>query len=330
MSFFSDREGSSALIPAIILWGCFGGICFTAVTYCLYAISRFFTGSCYFDIIFPFHTPWIFGTAIILSLVLGMIAADLFCTGRKISPGPILTGLLSGLCTALVGYMLVDVFHLLGFTWVWPNGPLDVIRGFLGWDTPAMYIIILTIPQVIGAWYQGIHERSGSDKNDTAHPARTGIKYRPWFLLVALFVVLLVIPLPLYVLPVDETKYSADGSTCRSGDQCGTGKLPDNVTVSRTSPDSIRLNLKASSTCGSHNSFKILLNGKDVSNEELITKSGLDVAITPGEGLGSRDGASVILQGRDVQANKTPPPHIQVMVVKPGGDTPQVLRDQYL
>ena len=333
MGFFSDRERLRALIPAIILWGCFGGICFAVASFFMYNIFRFLSVSCFFDIVNPIAIPWIFGTAIILSLALGMIAADLFCTGRKNDLHPVLTGLLSGICTALVGYMLVDYYHVLGYTWIWPNGPLDVIRVYIiGWGKDyVLYIIILAIPQAFGAWYQASRQRSNGDPADTTHQAITGTRHRHWFFLVALLIFLLVIPLCIYVLPVDETLYCGKGDNCMRSDYCGREPLFDNVTVSRISPDSIRFSLKASSKiCGSHNSFKILLDGNDVSNQELIAKSGRNVTITPREGLGRQDGSSVILQGKDLVVNKSFTPHIQVLVVIPDRISPWVQRDLYL
>ncbi|MEN6443506.1 MAG: hypothetical protein ABFC71_07135 [Methanoregula sp.] len=146
----------------------------------------------------------------------------------------------------------------------------------------------------------------------------------------ALCALFLIFPLGLLALPVDTTDYFAcpEGTTCEPGHQCGTGKLPDNVTVVRTSPDSIHVSLKVSSSCGSHNTFRILLNGIIVSNQELIAKSGLDVTITPREGLGRQDGDYVILQGRDVIANETMPAHIQVIV--PDKSSTGIHRDLYL
>ena len=330
MTGFRQYKQFFTSLPATILWGCIGGISFAAVSFCLYTTSRVLPISCYFDILRSVHTPWIFGTAIILSLTLGMIAADLFRTSMKTGPDLILTGSLSGICTALVGYMLVDSFHLLGFTWIWPNGPLDVIRRAFGGNDLAIYIIILAFPQILGAWYQGSRQKCGSDKNDSTPQGIIGIRYRPWFFFASLLVVLLIIPLGLYVLPVDENQYCAGGNTCQPGEQCGTGNRPDNVTVSRTSPDTIRFSLKASSTCGSYNAFRILLNGIDVSNQKLIAKSGLNVTITPSDGLGKQDGSYVILQGKDVATSESSPPRIQVMIIVPGGNTMGTHRDLYL
>jgi len=334
MAGIFDRTRLWALIPAIILWGCFGGICFVAVCFITHYIGLQSSISCFSAIALPLWAPWIFGTAILLSLVWGMVAADLFCTGRKTDLHPVLLGLLSGICMALVGYTLVDIFHIL--TWMWPNGPLDVLRVYLiGWmNDYVLYIIILGIPQVFGAWYQASRQKSNGDAADTTSSPKgiTGTRHRHWFFLVALLVFLLVIPMSIYVLPVDETQYCGSGDSCMRSDYCGREPPEfDNVTVSRTGPDSIRVSLKASSkNCGSRNSFKILLNGFDISNQDLISKTGLNVTITPRNGLGRQDGAAATLQGSDITGNETSLPHIQVVIIIPDIPAPFVQRDLYL
>lgn len=336
MARFSDHAHLGALIPIILIWGCFGGICFAAVCFITYEIGLYSSVSCFSATVLPLLAPWIFGTAILLSLVWGMIAADLFCTGRKTDLHPVLLGLLSGICTALVGYMLVDFFHIWGYTWIWPNGPLDELRRFVGWRNDLIvYFIVLAIPQVFGAWYQASRQKSKGDTADTTSSPKgiTGTRHRHWFFLVALLISLLVIPMSIYVLPVDETRYCGSGDSCAGSDSCGREEMPefDNVTVSRTGPDSIRVSLKASSkNCGSRNSFKILLNGFDISNQDLISKTGLNVTITPREGLGRQDGAAATLQGSDITVNETSPPHIQVAIIIPDIPAPFVQRDLYL
>ena len=332
MGFFSDHKRLRVLIPAFIIWGFFGGSCFAAVSFYIRSMYPVVISSCYFEIANMVYPFWEFGTITILSFTLGMIAADLFRIGIKPSRDWALIGLLSGICTALVGIMLVEIFKIPEVYWVWA-GPFNV-HILVGLGTLVMYILVSPILQVIGAWYQGSRQRSVSNPDDIPPTqAITGRRYRPWFFLVALLGVILVIPLGLFLLPIDTTDYFAcpDGDTCQPGHQCGVGKLPDNVTVSRISPDSIRFSLKASSKiCGSHNSFKILLDGNDVSNQELIAKSGRNVTITPSEGLGRQDGSSVILQGKDLVVNKSFTPHIQVLVVIPDRISPWVQRDEYL
>lgn len=326
MGFFSDHKWLPALLPAIILWGCFGGICFTAACFYLQRTEEIVYISCYSGIVSQVYPFWKFETLIILSFILGMVTADLFCTGGKTGLDPIRTGLVSGICTALVAIILVEVFPL-GFNWV--NHPFDMAGTFI--IILGVYLLLSTIPQVLGVWYQESRQRSGQDPDDTTPPAITGKRFRHGFFFVTFLVLLLIIPLGLLALPVDTTDYSAcpEGQTCHAGDQCSWGKPPDNVTVSRTSPDSIRVSLKAgSSKCGSQNSFKILLNGNDVSSQVLIAKSGLNVTITPREGLGRQDGAFVILQGKDVVVNETPPPHIKVIITD--RSTTWIHRDLYI
>jgi hypothetical protein len=187
-----------------------------------------------------------------------------------------------------------------------------------------VYVFISTIPQALGTWYQASRHRFGQEPDPTTPPAITGKRDRHGFFFMAFLVLLLIIPLGLLALPVDTTDYSAcpEGQMSHPGDQCSWGKPPDNVTISRTSPDSIRVSLKAgSSKCGSQNSFKILLNGNNVNNQALIANSGLNIMITPREGLGHQDGAFVTLQGKDVVANETTPPHIQIIMTDRSGAT---------
>jgi len=331
MGLFSDHKRLRVLIPAFIIWGFFGGICFAAVSSYIRSMYPVVISSCYFEIANKVYPFWEFGTLTILSLTLGMITTDLFCTGKKTGQDLALIGLLSGICTALVGIILDEVFNL-------PDSYLALGSPFgvqisVGLGTLVMYILVSPIPQALGAWYQGSQWRNGSDPDSATHPNVAIKRYRPWFFLVALLGVILVIPLGLFLLPIDTTDYFAcpDGDTCQPGHQCGVGKLPDNVTVSRISPDSIRFSLKASSKiCGSRNSFKILLDGNDVSNQELIVKSGRNVTITPREGLGRQDGSSVILQGKDLVVNTSFTPHIQVLVIIPDRISPWVQRDEYL
>lgn len=314
-----------ASLPAIILWGCFGGLCFAAACFYIRGMEEIVYISCYSGIVSPVYPFWKFGTLIILSFTLGMVAADLFCIGRKTVLDPIRAGLVSGTCSALVATILVEVSPQ-GFSWV--NHPFDMAGTFI--IILGVYLLISTIPQALGAWYQESRQRSGQDPDPTTHPAIACRRYHHWFFFVALLVLLLILPLGLLVLPVDTTDYFAcpGGDTCEPGHQCGMGKPPDNVTVARISPDSLRVSLKAgSSKCGSQNSFRILLNGNDVSNQAMIKKSGLDVTITPREGLGRQDGDFMILQGKDVVANETTPPHIQVFITD--RSTTWIHRDLY-
>ena len=329
MGFFSDHVRLRVLIPAIIIWGCFGGICFSLVSFWAYKIEKFLDISCYSGLVFPLLPVWKFGTFAILLLTLGMIAADLFRSGRKTGRDPALTGVLSGICTALVGILLYGLYSLPGF--YWDKGLFNVIRIFIGWDILALSILASAVLQGLGAWIQGSRQSSGSNNKDTTSPAIINTKCHPWFSLIVLLGVLLVLPLPLYALPVDDTKYCATGDTCEPGAQCSRVPVPDEVNISRISPDSIRIGLKTIYPCGTSNTFKIYLNGKDISNQDRIAKSGLDVTISPHDGLGKYDGNSVILQGGDIAVNETVPLHIQVNGTPPSGmHFPPVFSDQYL
>ena len=326
MGFFSDRICLRASLPAIILWGCFGGICLAAAAYYMQRAELIVYISCYSDIVSQIFPIWKFGTIVLLSLTLGMISADLFCSDRTAGTNPVLTGLISGICSAFVAIIIVEIYPL-GFFGI--SHPISLAGTFL--SALVVYILIITLPQVFGAWFHEFRMRPGHGPADTEPPALAGRKSSHLFFLVALCTVILMFPLGILALPVDTTDYSAcpEGQTCYPGEQCNYGRPPDNVSVSRTGPDSIRLDLKAgSSICGSQNSFRILLNGNDVSNQGLIAESGLDITITPSEGLGRQDGDFVILRGRGVTANETTPPHIQVIITDKS--TTWIHRDLYL
>jgi hypothetical protein len=312
MGFFSDHKGLQGLLLPIILWGCFGGICFAAACFYALQLEDIVYLSCYSGIVSPVYPFWKFGTLIILSFTLGLGATNLFCTCREPGLSPVRIGLISGVSSTLVAILLVEIFPL-GLNWI--HYPFYMAGTFI--ISLIIYILIFTTPQVLGAWYQGSRQRFGQKPADPSPSAITCKRYPHEFFFVALLIILLVLPLGLIVLPIDDKDYSACPAiqTLDSGNQCGYGRPPDNVTVTRAGPDSIYLSLKASSLkCGSQNSFTILLNGNDVSNQAMIAKSRLNVTITPSDGLGRQDGAYVILQGRDLIMNETTPPHIQIKI----------------
>jgi hypothetical protein len=326
MEFVSDPKYFRSMLPVIILWGCFGGICFSAASFYLQRMDRIVEISCYSGIFSPVYPFLKYVTLMLLSFTFGMIAADMLGAGRKTGLDPIRAGLVTGACSALISIILVEVYPL-GYSWI--SYPFTLAGSFS--IILVVYIVISAIPQVLGAWYQGSRQGSGQDSGDPVHPNNSIRRSRHWFFFVAILVLLLILPLGLFAFPIDTTDYSAcpEGRTCNPGDQCNWGRPPDNITVLRTGPDSIRMTLKAgSSKCGSRNSFKILLNGNDVTNQASIGKSGLNVTITPQEGLGQQDGSYAILQGMDVAVNETAPPHIQIIMTDRG--TSWTHRDQYL
>lgn len=90
--------------PAIILWGCFGGICLAVMVIFLQEIwapvlDYNVSASRVKDL-------QVIGLSLILFWVFGMIASDLFCSGGEKGPGPVFTGLLSGITTAFVFHRL--------------------------------------------------------------------------------------------------------------------------------------------------------------------------------------------------------------------------------
>ena len=204
MGFFSDHKWLQALLPAIILWGCFGGICFAAACFYIQRLEEIVYISCYSGIVSQVYPFWKFGTLIILSFILGMGATDLFCMSRKTGLDPIRIGLVSGTSTALVAIILVEVSPL-GLNGI--HRPFDMAGTLIA--SLIVYILISTTPQVLGAWYQGSRQKFGLNPADSSPSAITSKRCHHWFVFVTLLVLLLILPLSLLALPTDATDYSA-------------------------------------------------------------------------------------------------------------------------
>ncbi|MCK9581154.1 MAG: hypothetical protein M0Q92_12025 [Methanoregula sp.] len=260
-------------------------------------------------------------------MTLGIIAARLFKTRRKTSVTAVLMGLLSGTCTAIVGLLLFRYFTLQGY--YWRNGIIDVIRIYIGWDTFIITLLVSIILQSLGVLYHAACVHSGTDKDADATRIIARILCKSKVFFVILLATLVVIPLTLFALPADYGKFCAD-DMCQPGLQCARIPVPDNISVSRTGPNSIRIGLKTIDPCGTGISYRIILNGTDVSNQAQIAKTGLNVTISPRDGLGRKDGDFVVLQGSDVTINKTYPLHLQVNGTPKGMNIPLVFSDQYL
>jgi len=311
MSFFLGHSPMQRFLP-ILFWGGFGGIFLAVAMYIIEKTLTIVTISCYSFIASQVFWFWKPVTILLLSFTLGMIFSDLFSRGRIKGPGPILVGAIYGTCSTLVAFILVEIYPLLSSLLRHPVSMAGTFATIL-----VVYILVITLPCVLGAWFFRFITRTRQGSDDTSGPAKNESRYRPWYFFVALCTLLFMFPLGLLALPVDTTDYFAcpEGMTCTAGHQCGTGRPPDNVTVSRAGPDSIRISLDAGSAiCGSQNTFGILLNGIDVSNQAAVSRSGLALTITPSEGLGRVDGAFMLLQGRDVVANESAPPRIQVII----------------
>lgn len=328
MKIIPDKKRSWTAIPVIILWGCFGGICFAGLNLWVDQIVRLLDISCYSRLINPVFPIWEYGTCAVFLLTLGVIAALLSNSDRKQMRDVILTGVVSGTLTVITGLLLVKFITLPEYDWA--KGIVEVIRIYIGWETLALFLAASIILQSLGALYQKGYLNRRPEKNTALPQTLSGRRYRPGIFFVIILAVLLVIPLPLYALPVDNTKYCMNGESCDPGLQCSRIPVPDSIEVTRTGPKTIRIGLTTIYPCGTDVTYQILLNGIDISNQARIAKSGLNVTMSPTEGLGRHDGDFVLLQGGDLVANTTNPLHFQINGTYAGTASPRVFSDQYL
>ncbi|MEN6443507.1 MAG: hypothetical protein ABFC71_07140 [Methanoregula sp.] len=319
MESIREHDRLLALIPAIVLWGCFGGICLAAVSFFLQGIWSPVLAYNY-ALLSPVFQFQIIGSFAVLLWVLAVIAADLFSPGRYRALGPVLIGMVSGTCTALVFTSILVIHDMISHPPIlhYAGDPF-LIRVFLDglfhqWLIPlAGFILISTIIQAMGAYFR--ESRRSAPQDDMKTPDSPAItkklpSYR--FLLLGVLAVLIIPPSLLYL----------GMSTGVIAEQPRDYAITDSVDVTRTAPDSVQIVMKPDPnkvrrTTSPLPSVQILLGEKDVSNRSIITESGLDDTIKPSEGLLYRNGASVILRGKDASANDTVPVRLVIIVTYP-------------
>nr|WP_319376122.1 hypothetical protein [uncultured Methanoregula sp.] len=319
MEAFHEHGRLLALIPAIVLWGCFGGICLAGVNFFLQAMwTPIFTFN--YALSPPYQIQMIITYALIL-WILGMMAADLFRIGGETGRwDPVLTGLLSGISSALVYVPIIAYQDLLSRPLtVYYTHDLFLMRSFLDrlfhpWlITLAGFILVSGILQTIGVWYQRSRQEPGSDRHDSRKSAIATAIHRQRFLLLALLAALVIPPGLAYI-------GMGTGFIDKSPSCCPI--INDSVNVSRTGPFSIRIVMEpdpdtVQRTSDKVPSIKIFIDEMDVSNQSIITGSGYDDTIDPPEGLRYHEGASVTLQGKGVSGNETVPAHLVIIVTYP-------------
>jgi hypothetical protein len=321
------HERLLALTPAIALWGCFSGLCWAAVHLLLQSIwSPVLVYN--FTLLSPVFQFQIIGLSALLLWVAGAIAADLFHAGRNSGPGPVRIGLLSGICTALVFISILVIHEMISHPPIlhYPNDPL-LIRMFLDnlfhqWLIPlAGFILVSAVIQVLSAYFHESRRGSIPDVTETTHKSTVSrIIHTHGFLLLAVIAALVVPPGLLYF----------GISTGVIAEQPGYSPIADSVDASRAGPDSIRIVMLPDAK-KKHDlvpSVKIFIGEKDVSNQSMITRSGINASIDPPEGLRFQRNASVILQGRDVSGNETVPVHLRIMVMYPDTGLGSVICDR--
>jgi len=326
MGAFREHERLLAQIPGIVLWGCLGGL-FMAAGYFL--LQRLWDPVLEYNYtLSPLFQFQIIGSFAIILLVTGMIAADLFRTESRSRLGPTFMGLLSGICTALVFTIILMFFDLVSHPPIirYVEDPF-LMRMFSDrllrqWFVPLVqHILISGIVQALGAWYQGSRPYDGNKRDGNSHgSAITGIVNRHRFALFSLLA-FLIIPAGLLHLGMN-TGIIAEQSSCCS--------ITDSVNVTRTGPDSIRIVMEPDpkKRLNPVPVVKIFLNEKDVSNQSVIAGSGLDDTIDPPDGLLYKNGALVILYGKDASGNKTLPARIRILVTRPDTGTSAEICDR--
>jgi tetrahydromethanopterin S-methyltransferase subunit D len=285
-------------LPAILLWGSFGGICSAIVYYLLQEIwDRFLPNATGF---FPYHDAQVIVLCTLLFAIHGYIARDLFYTGKDTQVS--ITGLVSGIGTALV-FTAIIAFQMT------MSDAMDLS------DLPVLFAEILlgsVALQVAGAWVHQFKYPAPPDELNTQSASAVAKRLCNHRLLFLAVLAVLVIPPGLLYLSMSTGVVAEELSCCAP-------IITDSVDVTRTGPDSIRIimlpDLRAKHA--SVPTVTILLNEKDVSNQSIISGSRLDDTIDPPTGLPFKRKASVTLHGSDVSGNETVPVHLQIIVTYP-------------
>jgi hypothetical protein len=285
------------LLPKVILWGAFGGLCSGAVHGVLQWIWEHVlqnTG-CLSPALY--YTQEVLLLALVFALF-GYCAGEVFSTGKKF--GELIVGLVSGTCTALVLIAIIAFLET-----VWNAGDFSSL--------PLMFAEIFVasvVIQVLAAYFHKPRSGSAPDKMVIQTiSALTGQLYSCRFFICVILAVLLVPPALLYL--VDSPTPPDQFSSCYG--------VNDYAEASRTAPDSLRIVMQPDSWA-KHNTpptLKIFVDDRDVSNQSLISEAGLDAVIDPPDGLLFTRRASVTLQGTAVSGNGTVPVHLVIIATYP-------------
>jgi hypothetical protein len=287
-------------ITEIILWGCVGGICLAAMIFFLQVIwAPALDYNTSVSLVEKFQ---MIGSFAVLFWTLGMAASDLFCTGRKNEPGPVFTGLVSGISTAFV-FSSIYVIISRPYLFSWDNGILEVNTGLklIEW------LILFTVfgitsgtLQATGAWYRHFRKGSKTGRADVREKSTySGILYTYRFLIL-LLLALLVIPQVAAYIGIENGSIKWDS---------GFNRPFEYAEASRTTDGSIHILMRhdiISPQRGPGLRFlNITVDGKDVSTQSVIAGSGLNLSIDPPEGLVYRDNSSAIISGGYLSGNDT-------------------------
>lgn len=303
MGAISKKIELPDVIPEIILWGCIGGICLTAMVFLLQTVWAPIV--LYNNSISRVKDFQMFGSSVILFWTIGMVASDLFCTGRKNKPGTVFTGLVSGISTAFV-FSSIYVIVSRPYLFSWENGIFELHMGSLFFRLIEWLILFTAFGitsgtlQAIGAWYR--HSRQES-KPDTAgareKPTFSGMLFTYRFLILVILALMLIPPV-IANIGIETGDIKRDNAFYRPFEYSE---------VFRTTEGSIQIFMKHDIECpqrGPGRRFvNITIDGKDVSTQSIIAGSGLNLSIDPPGGMVYRDNSSAIIRGGYLSANDT-------------------------
>jgi hypothetical protein len=289
-------------LPAIILWGIFGGGCSAAAYFLVQGIwARYPPMDSHFSLYHDMHIIIVFT---LLFAVLGFLAGEMFSTGKK--SREFRTGIISGICTALV-FISILVFQ-------------DLVlesAGFSKEVIPLAGIFVSSVViQTIFAYSHKPRYGSGPDDPDTLHkPEITGKLRKYWYLFPTILAIVIIPPgLLFFVFAPGNVD-----TTCQNGyinpDHCGYVNphpllYERNVTtrfaeVNRISSDSVRIGIRPDPGTGRGTPVDIHYDWEDISTPRHITGLGLNISMNPPDRLLYLDGDFVTLSGMGMFSNGT-------------------------
>lgn len=293
-------------LPAIILWGIFGGGCSAAAFFLLQWI---------WDVFLPddsgfstLHDGHILIAFTLLFAILGFLAGELFSTGKK--PWEIRIGIISGISTAVV-FMAI----------------LAILMNISGSEYFSEWLILLievlvasVILQTIGAWFHEPRRSSVPEEAEIPQIAAISKKLPKYsFLFIAILGVLIIPPCLLY--------FSIASGLNETTSPCCYEKINPvneelNVTtrfaeVNRTSSDSVRIGIRPDPGTARGTPVDIHYDWEDISTPRHITGLGLNISMNPPDRLLYLDGDYVTLNGMDMFSNGTATKRLVVIDTDP-------------
>jgi hypothetical protein len=301
-------------LPAIVLWGCFGGICLAGVYFFLQGMwARYQLTDSRFSLYHDIHIIIVFT---FLFAVLGFLAGELFSTGKN--SREYRTGIISGTCTTL---MFISILAFQKF--------VSESAGFSDWIIPLAGMFVSSVAiQAICAYSCKPRYGSEQDDPDSLHkPAIAGKLRKYWYFIPTILAIVIIPPGLLFF---GFAPGNVD-TTCQNGyvnpDHCGYVNphplhYEQNVTtrfveVNRTGPDSVRIVMRPDPGTGRGTPVTLLYDWADVSTPRRISGSGLDISMDPPDTLLYLDGDSSILSGADIFSNGTPTRRLVVIDTDP-------------